>query len=475
MDRRKFLIKSGAASSLSFLGSAGLLSALASKGSKVSASDSSEYKALVCVFFFGGQDSYDTVLPYDPRSYGELVSVREGLFEDYSNLEGGSTRDRDRLLPLDPVNASEFGGNQFALPESLRSLKQLFDDGDAAIISNVGPLVEPIDVHDLKSDLKERPQYLFSHNDQQSTWMSSAPEGQIFGWGGLFSDQFVQPNTVSKFGAMSISGKTVFLAGKNTQQFNLGASGVIPVDKLFRGLTSSSLPFNVANREILYSHYKALGISPANLLVQDIANFSANAFERNQIYASAIESAPPLPVSMPETQFGNRLARVAESISIRSSFDVNRQIFFVGLGGFDTHSDQAANLNELQQDYSSVIFSFYKNIKQLGLQQDVTLFTASDFGRALINNGNGTDHGWGAHHFVVGGAVNGNRIYGQMPPVVTGHSLDAGNGRLIPSLSVEQYAATLGRWYGLKDNQLLSALPVLRNFDTKDIGFMSNV
>jgi len=474
LDRRKFLAGSTAAGALSFTSGAGILTALGN--SKAFAADVSGYKAIVCVFFFGGQDGHDTVLPYDQENYDSYVSYRTGILAEYAAQAGGSSRDRDRLLQLVPDNAANFPGREFALPEALEPLKTLFDAGEAAIIGNVGPLVEPINAADFEEGIKARPKQLFSHNDQQSTWMSSAPEGEIFGWGGKFADVVLDFDAAQDpiFTAISTFGNTVFLAGDQVQQFNLGADGPQQVNGLENfdmGLLLAAADSPTAVN-LLKDHYRNLGIPLDNLFEQDVAAENDRAFTSNEQFSDALDDAQALQTTFPQSQLGTQLKTIAETINIRGAFNMSRQVFFVGMGGFDTHDNQANDLTGLHTAYANAIAAFYQATTEMGLENDVTLFTASDFGRALVENGNGTDHGWGSHHFVVGGGVDGRKIFGDIPPYTVRHDQDSGNGRLIPTTSVEQYAATLGRWFGLTDGELMSALPALANFSVTDLGFM---
>jgi len=476
MSRRKFL-STTAAGALSFAGTTSMLSLLAN--SKAYAADVSGYKAIVCLFFFGGQDGHDTILPFDQASYDLYASHRSGLLSDYEALEGGSSRTLDRLRELSPTNAADFGSRKFALPEALDPIKTLFDSGNAAIIANVGPLIEPIDSTDFEEGLKPQPKRLFSHNDQQSTWMSSAPEGEIQGWGGKLADaaQMSGANLEDLFTGISTFGNTVFLSGQNTQQYILNIQGPPEVNGLknFDSGLLVSQSENARAVQLLEEQYRDIGALRSNLFERDMAFIIDRSFAANEVFSSALETAPGLSTSFPNSFVGQQLRSVAEAINIRGTLGMGRQVFFVGMGGFDTHDNQAADLTGLQGQYAQAIASFYQATIDMGVQNDVTLFTASDFGRSLVENGDGTDHGWGSHHFIVGGAVNGNHIYGDIPPYDTGHAFDSGNGRLIPNVSVEQYAATLGKWFGLTDAELLAALPALANFTERDLGFMGSV
>lgn len=476
MNRRKFLSSTAGAGALSFASTASMLSLLGN--SKAYAADVSGYKAIVCLFFFGGQDCHDTILPYDQAAYDVYSSHRSGLLADYAGLPGGSTRALDRLQELTPTNAADFGNRKFAMPEALNPVKSLFDSGNAAILGNVGPLIEPLDRSDFEGSFKRRPDRLFSHNDQQSTWMSSAPEGAIEGWGGKLADaaQVNGANLEDIFTGISTFGNTVFLSGQNTRQYILNIDGPPEVTGLkdFESRLLGSQSQNARAVQLLEDQYRDIGAQRSNLFERDLASITDRAFAANEVFSNALDAAPNLTTAFPSGSVGQQLKAVAEAINIRSTLGMGRQVFFVGMGGFDTHSSQASFLTRLQPTYAKAIAAFYKATVDMGVQNDVTLFTASDFGRALVENHSGTDHGWGSHHFIVGGAVDGNKIYGDIPPYDLGHDYDSGNGRLIPSVSVEQYAATLGKWFGLTDAELVSAFPALANFTERDLGFMGS-
>lgn len=474
MDRRKFIAGSAAGSAVSFAGRAGILSLLANGTAKAASQEG--YKAIVCLFFYGGQDCHDTILPYDKPSYEKYTTFRSDILKKYAEQPGGSTRAHERLLALNPTNAARFGNRKFALPETLEPLKSLFDSGNAAIIGNVGPLIEPINAEDHKKGIKQSPKLLFSHNDQQSTWMAAAPEGVIKGWGGKMADSILSKYSSQEaiFTAISTAGNSVFLSGEKAKSYVLSTAGPQQVS----GMTDmgefllESAKDNPIAKDLLEKHYRDFGSHRINLFQKDLANITNNAFYANEKFARALSKANKIETSFPQSDVGQQLRAVAETINVRDQLNTARQIFFVGMPGFDTHDNQAVTLNKLQVQYSEAINAFYKATIEMRLSNDVTLFTAADFGRALLENGSGTDHGWGGHHFVVGGAVKGNTIYGDIPPHDIGHEYDAGNGRLIPQYSVEQYAATLGKWLGLSDAELLSALPALNNFSSSDLGFM---
>lgn len=458
ITRRSFLKSTGATALAAGGGLPAMMTAMQAR-----AADTTGYKALVCVFLLGGLDCHDTILPYDQISYDRYADLRASLLNDYAALPGGSSRARDQLLPLAPGNAAAFGGREFALPPQLSALHTLFQNGDAAIIGNVGPLIESIDSAGFAGNAIPAPKRLFSHNDQQSTWMSFEPEGARYGWGGLFGDAQLASNANGEpaFTAISLTGNEVFLSGEATRPYAIDSNGVQEIALIDDDVVA--LPPALA--AVLREHFESVGPERANLFERDIVDASVRSLTANDTFNASLMDAPsPVTTPFPNSNLGQQLRAVADTINIRNLLNVNRQIFFVATGGFDTHSGQAQTLPVLQQDVSDSIAAFHGAMQSLGVDNDVTAFTASDFGRTLIINGDGTDHGWGGHHFVVGGGVNGGDIYGDIPVFDVGHAQDAGNGRLIPTTSVEEYAASLGAWFGLTPAELAAALPRLSNF-----------
>jgi len=298
---------------------------------------------------------------------------------------------------------------------------------------------------------------------------SFAPEGSQFGWGGRFSDAAIVSNANANpvFTAISLFGNTVFLSGDTAQPYQIGPNGVQEI-----GLLEAASPLPPGLVQTLTDHFRSEGPQKTNLFERDFVDLSRLSLDANDAFNAAITAGSSVTTPFPQSQLGGQLRGVANTIAIRDALNANRQIFFVGLGGFDTHSNQATDLPGLQQDLADSLVAFHVATQELGVEFDVTAFTAADFGRTLTINGDGTDHGWGGHHFAVGGAVNGGSIYGDIPVYDLGHANDAGNGRLIPSVGVEQYAAALGSWFGLSQAELDVALPALGNFPGGALSFI---
>ena len=461
LDRRSFL-RNSAATALSAATVAGLAPLTSFP---VHAANTSGYKALVCVFLLGGMDNHDTLLPFDQASYNSFAGIRG----DFLNAFGGG-RDRSNLLELSPDNASSFGGRSFALPPEMEGLHSLFHSGEVAIVGNVGPLIESVTRSTVWNDSVRLPKRLFSHNDQMSTWQSSEPEGAQFGWGGLFADAVLasganMTGNASIFTTVTSGGNELFLTGTEAAPYQISPWGAAEIDVV------KWFGYNGSDEAIalLRDHMDGSSYSGSNLIGRDVAGMLSGAIEANERYKEAYEGRTSINTPFPGSYLAQQLRSVAETISLRDSLLLDRQVFFVGIGGFDTHDAQAADLPELHSEINDAFVAFNDAMKELGTHNDVTVFTASDFGRTLAINGNGTDHGWGAHHFVMGGAVSGRNIYGHVPEADYDHDYDSGGGRLIPTTSVEQFAEPMGRWFGLTNNELNIALPNLANFTSGSI------
>lgn len=419
-----------------------------------------DYRALVCIFLYGGLDSHDTVIPYDLPSFSNYELIREPLLAQYDRVR---PRRRDHLLELQ----GGLGGRTFAFPPEMENLHNLYQSGSAALIGNVGPLIEPLNKNRFENGSGVRPPKLFSHNDQQSVWMASRPEGAVTGWGGRFADsmQAAGANSEAAFTTVSTSGTSIFLTGNSVKPYVTSRFGPSNVRDLGRDSVFSRM-YEEAIRDT--------SVERTNLFERDLISIANSSIDNNELLAEQLALGGDPMMNLGPSKLSEQLALVARMIERRSSLGLKRQIFFVSANGYDTHSMQAAKLPELQADLDQSIGAFYGRLSEMGVQNSVTTFTASDFGRTLGVNGDGTDHGWGAHHIVVGGAVNGGKIHGSIPTPELGHDQDAGRGRLIPQISVHEYAAALGGWFGLTSSELDDALPGLRNFDHSNLRELFN-
>jgi uncharacterized protein (DUF1501 family) len=454
---------------------------------------SNDYKALVCVFLFGGNDYANTLIPYDDANYNLYSTIRGG---GAGQTAGGIALAKAALAPtvLSPsqplVDSQGQTTRQFALHPNMTGLAGLFNSGQMAVQLNVGPLIKPLTRSQYDSSDKvanPRPRQLFSHNDQQSTWQSSSPEGSTVGWGGNLGDLAIDNslNTSSIFTAISVSGNAVFLSGDTALQYQVGTSGAIKI----RPATNTSV-YGVPGVASAISNL--MRENRSHKLENEYNAISKRALDAEAAVTSALSAAEPATV-FPTDSLGQQLKMVARLIKGRSTLGARRQVFFVSMGGFDLHDNLIRDHGGLLGRVSAAMTAFYNATVEMGVANQVTSFTASDFGRTLSSNGDGSDHGWGSHHFVVGGAVNGKRFYGEAPPVnvtdgtgwprvyTAAEQWHVGQGRLLPRTSVDQYAATLAKWFGVSDAEMPGVLPNINNFGAPanrndypwDMGFMA--
>lgn len=475
-SRREFL---RAASALSIAGTAGapFVMNLASLSAAAAVNAPADYKALVCLFMSGGNDTHNMVLATDPDSFASYTQVRATA--DAASIALA----KDGLLALAARDAAgRNAGRSFALHPRMTHIQSLFDAGRAAVVSNVGPLLAPLDKAQWKAKSVPTPPSLFSHNDQQSTWQAFAPEGALTGWGGRMADLLMSGNGTPQLTAVSASGKATLLNASSAIQYQITASGAVAIGGLNNSLYGSAAG-SAALRNILTG-------SRSQLFEAEQANITRRAIDLQALLqthmlpsydATTAPDGIPAPAVVVNPATGNNIDNglanqfqtVARMIGAASPLGMRRQVFFVNIGGFDTHNNLNNTLNDLYARIDHAINYFDGVLESLGMRNMVTTFTASDFGRTLASNGDGSDHGWGAHHFVFGGAVNGGDVYGRFPTIGVNTSDDVGSGRLLPALSVEQYAATLARWFGLSESQINDIFPRLVNFGSeRDLGFM---
>jgi uncharacterized protein (DUF1501 family) len=527
ISRRAFLRHAAAMSSLGMAAPLGL--SLSAMGRASAQSAQGDYKALVCVFLYGGNDAYNTVLCNDSDSWRHYTHQRDPNASGAGNggaslallpegsaaqtaAEAGSPEKLGGVLGIPISGGGVNAGRSLALHPVLNDLASLHQNGRLAVLANVGPLVEPLNKAQYGQSFVARPGKLFSHNDQQSTWQSFSPEGASAGWGGRMGDLLMARNGLSQ-GALSTmiqqsltcitpGTPAVWLSGEQTRSLQVGVSEIPAIAQAAAQLGHA--PLEAALQTMMRS-------GGSNLFAADHQDIVARAIQTQGMLGSLLPSlddaassawATPgqsAPWADPKLQYTspfddalhvNPLAQqfqmVARLIDAnrRGALGIERQVFMVSLGGFDTHAnqnldhaDRLAQLNQALAYFDTVL----GNMPSGDMRAQVTTFTASDFGRSLTNNGDGTDHGWGAHHFIMGGAVQGGDVYGTLPQYATADAqgvfdspdmLD--NGIMLPSTSVDQYAYTLGRWMDVSHSDLLTILPNLTNFDASkhSLGFM---
>ncbi len=428
--------------------------------SEASAATASDYKAIVCIFLAGGNDNANSLVPIDDTNYATYQSLRPILAYSQAALMPNILTPRN--IPIDRNGVP----HQYALAPPLAPLKPIFDAGRLGVMLNVGTLVLPTSKTQYTNRTAPLPPRLFSHNDQQSIWQSLAPEGAPSGWGGRMGDLFQAGNGKAIFTSVNISENNVFPSGKKVTQYQVSANGASPLYGL----------------NYLYGSM-ACSDALRTLITQPRAHLFEN--EHNMVTKRAITAGNELTDAIAATQtintvfpvdnkLGDQLKFVAKMIASADTLTVKRQVFFVSLGGFDHHDGLLTKQPGLLKQVAEAMSAFYDATVELGVANQVTAFTASDFGRSLVGNNDGSDHGWGSTHFMMGGAVLGGNYYGTAPVIANNGPDDVGEGRLLPTTSVDQYAATIGKWLGATDAQLLDILPNLKNFNasSRNLGFV---
>jgi len=447
--RRQFLKRSAHMALLGATGSAvsGKMSmigsALAAQGDYANLPG---YKALVCIFHYGGSDSFNMFVP------GE-----QALFQQYAASRGDLALNQSQLT-ADATGSVYFNNN-------LGSLSELYDAGDLAVVRNVGNLIQPVTPTQFVNNPELIPADLFAHNSQQEqvqkSW-SSRPVGLVgAGWGGRMADLLMEANSGNALPpTFSMANANFFQPGNRSSPIAINArSGPELLPYLDRNRSSSNSGRDAAMEQIL-------ALPSDNLLEDFAANSFRSARDSSRLLSRSINNSPDFGPFDSNNPIETQLRMVARMIAGREELGMRRQIFFVGAGGWDTHDNQSGRLNGLTSGLNSAMASFQNTLASMGVENEVTTFTASDFGRTLTINGDGSDHGWGGHYMVMGGAVNGGRLYGNWPDYALGGRDDIGKGRLVPEMSVNQYGAAMGSWLGLSNSDLLDVFPDLNRFET---------
>lgn len=443
-SRRDFLKAAGALGALGIMG-----------GSRAAAAGSNGYQALVCIFLAGGNDGHNAVVP---------IQTAKQSYSLYAQGRGALALPQSSLLPISN------GSDQYGLHPLMPEIQTLYKNGNAAILANVGMLVKPITRSMyLANSTANVPVQLFSHGDQVNAWQSAVPDGTATtGWGGLVEDNLASYNSGAAFSPItSTSGCGLFCNGQQTYP------ATVPV-----GGASLLIGANTPNRLQAVQNLMAFD-NGLKLVTAGNANY-IRGVGFSQALNAALATAS-VKTAFPGTILGQQLQTVAKVMSIRGALGIERQVFFCQLGGFDTHSLQSGNQDPLLQQLSQAVSQFYAATQEVGTDAGTVTFTASEFGRTLQPNGSaGTDHAWGSHHFVIGtsaaksGPLNGGQFYGQFPSLALGGQDDANSrGTMIPTTSVDQYAATLAQWFGLPSTALPQVFPYVGNFGTSNLGFLA--
>ena len=471
LSRRKFLgaccASVGATGLLSTLAQLRLMGAVASPDNGPvspprAGAPQPDYKALVCLFLAGGNDANNLVIPTDAATYAAYAAGR-----------GALALPQNAVLPITPRTND---GRTWGIHPAMTELRNLFNSGQFAVLANVGTLAYPMTKAQYTSGSVPRPSQLFSHNDQQVEWQSSiADKPFVTGWGGRLADltnAFNANNRISM--SITLNGQNSFQVGKRIDQYAVGTGGAIALTGTGTGTSVNGLRTAALN--------DALAMQNGNLFETAFGGVTTGALGASSLVSSVITGASPFTAlfnAANNSGLAQQLHMVARLVNAQQSLNLKRQIFFVRVGGFDLHDHQVtagattsgAHAN-LLRDISLSLNAFNNALTQIGAQNQVTTFTSSDFGRTYNTNGDGSDHGWGSHHFLMGGAVQGGDIYGKMPTFAIDGPDDTGRGRWIPTTSVDQYAGTLAKWFGVSATDMPVVLPNLGRFASSDLGFM---
>ncbi len=477
ISRRRFLKQAGCAA----LGSTGVLSTMfnlqmaniAAAQSNIGDSED-DYKALVCVFLSGGNDSYNMLVPTEASEYANYQAVRGSVALPMSGT--------DALLPLNAMNT---GGRSFGLHPAMSGIQSLFDSGNVAFVSNVGTLVEPTTVETYKNKTATLPRSLFSHNDQVRQWQTMYPQSDSpTGWTGRIADILTDPSAPSNISMnISLAGNNIMQTGGLTSHYTISPKGTVALDGKTNGVNNDkffrySLVAGADDEDVT----SLIGQSYQNLFEKTYLEQIKSSVEKDRFFSETFASAADLVDLSPfdlnvinaeegDVGFIEELKAIAQTIAARNMLGMKRQVFLVVAGGWDHHDELVDTQHVMLGNLSMGLKAFWDTLGNMGLQDNVMTFTCSDFGRTLRTNGRGTDHAWGGHQMIMGGsALCGQEIHGSYPTageMALQSGLDVGNnGRMLPTTSVDEYVAEMALWLGVDYGNLEAVLPNIQNFYT---------
>ena len=462
ISRRQFIGQANCAA----VGTASLLSSLLSlrlTAGAASASNFTDYKALVCLFLNGGNDSFNMLVPRQQSAYNEYEQVRGGVGGSGLAIPRANLHQISSSLQNTPAGA---GYSDFGIHPDLPYLKTLYDQGDLAFVSNVGSLIEPTSLVQYNDGSKPLPEGLFSHPDHQIHWQTLVPQVRGTapkGWGGRMAEVMSHANQQSNISMnISLSGANVLQSGTTTVPYITDPGGVIELNKYGQNTSLGQDPIlSLAVDDILGHHYQSI-------YSKTLAQANRNSIDASVAFKTALDSLStpfdPSAISS-ETQTYQRLSMVSKIMEARTALSMNRQVFFVERGGWDHHNELLDPQSGLFIELNEAIEIFWTAIQSMGLENNVVLYTASDFGRTLTSNGSGSDHAWGGNHFIISGSANGGEIYGKYPDLALDNSsTDLGRGRILPTTSVDAYMAELANWYGVPQSEISTVIPNINNF-----------
>ena len=417
-----------------------------------------DFKALVCLFLYGGNDANNLIIPRDTSDYNAYAAARQQLAIPLASL-----------LPITPSIYSD--GRTWGLHPScvdapagtgtLPGLQSLFAQGKLALLSNVGTLVAPVTRTQYINGTAALPPQLFSHNDQAVHWQTSVPDQPPrTGWGGRMADLLISLNGTAQISmSISLAGTNTFQVGNTVFEYQMSPNGVTSLNG-YSGSTKTALD-------------SIISLPHQNLFEDEFARITRRSLDNAALLSTALAGVNFTTFFPTNNYLADQLKMIAKMIAARDTLGMSRQIFFCSVGGYDTHGDQLTAHANLLNELNAALASFYQATVDLGVADKVTTFTASDFGRTFpVNNGDGSDHGWGSHQLVLGGAVRGGDLYGHMPALVVDGPDDTDEGRWIPTTSVDEYSATLAKWFGVMPTDMATVFPNLNRFAHPDLGFM---
>ncbi|MEM6793103.1 MAG: DUF1501 domain-containing protein [Acidobacteriota bacterium] len=411
-----------------------------------------DYRALVCLFLAGGNDSFNMLVPRGASEHAEYAAVRGDLALPASSL-----------LPISPATGD---GRDYGVHPAMPEVQQLFNSGQLAFVSNVGSLVEPTTKADIFADRAKLPLGLYSHSDQIMHWQTSLPDQRSsLGWAGRTADLLRSTNSNDSVSMnISLSGTNVFQSGTEVVSYAVRPTGNGSV-----GPTGYNEP-GVLNQLRTTAINSLLDQQYQNLFMDTFAKNKRSSIDAHLLFSSAIGMAPPLTTAFSENQVSQSFKMIARTIAARQTLGVRRQTFFILFGGWDHHDEVLNAQAEMLPVVSKGLSEFHSALTEIGALQDVVTFTASDFARTLTSNGRGSDHAWGGNHMVMGGPVRGGDLYGSYPQLFADNDLDTGRGRLIPTTSCDEYFAELALWLGVAPSDLETVLPNIGRFYTPGSG-----
>lgn len=453
IKRRRDFLKQAAGAAAGALTASGVHADLSRIALAAGSSSSSfnDYRALVCIFLNGGNDGDNTIIPRGSTAYSSYATARGPLAIPAASV-----------LPITPTTSD---GRQWGFHPALPELQSLFGQSRLAVLANAGVLLEPTTRSAYLAETALLPPQLFSHNDQQTHWQTSlADQAARTGWGGRLADTLTSLNVGSSISAgLSLTGSNVFQVGQTSLPYAVSPEGVI-------SLWYYNETWGNVETEVTRSMLQA---TTTNLYETTYRELFRRAIDNSQYLSQALERAPAITVTFPaQVSLASQLKMVAKLISIRTELRAQRQIFFCSAEGYDTHGEQLPTHQTLLRQLSQSMSAFYQATVELGVANQVTTFTASEFGRTYKSNGRGSDHGWGSHHFIMGGAVRGGDIFGTMPVQAVNGPDDTRDGRWIPTTSTDEYASTLALWFGAASTDLPEILPNIGRFNRINLGFL---